>query len=384
MNTTDSTRQRLNPEFSIKGLESAFGALDANRATGYAQLGQMRSAKSASLAREQKFLAIKHGSTSTPRAQYAAAALGRNEGLRRELASAQEVLETPAPQVDDKSFIIYGFVRRRDQTGIPGLTLALTDADGTWIKEAGYACTDERGYFELRVAYRGQEKEPADNTKPLTEAEKRAAEAKAAATGAKEPTAATRVVIDREERGAQLRVFHRDGRVLHIESRPIVPKIGAVDYRLIILDGEDCDCTPPPEKSDGKIDPKAPRAPSAPPAAPAQPAPTTTAPRVNQLKSYTSTTPTTSSGQPLEAIRGIGSKRADKLRSAGIEDVAEFEKTPGAALVKVAGFDKTPPKAEAKKPAAEKTVTIKPAAKTSPTKASTTKTAATKTEKKPK
>jgi hypothetical protein len=53
----------------------------------------------------------------------------------------------------------------------------------------------------------------------------------------------------------------------------------------------------------------------------------------------------TGAGVPLEAIRGIGPKSAEKLREAGITDVADFVTTPGAEFVKISGFDKTPPKA---------------------------------------
>lgn len=355
MNTTDSVPRRLDPQVSLKGLDAAFATLDPNRASGYAQLGRARSAKSASLVREQKLLALKHGTAGSPRAHYAAQALTRNEQLRGELAASREVLETPPPSVDENSFVLHGFVRRRNQSGIPGLTLALTDAQGNWLKDGGYACTDQRGYFELRI------ERPAKTDEELKKeaAAKAEAERKAAAEAAATVTDAVKSADTQSTGGAtrinsnqtaatrtgyQLRVFNRDGRVLHIEERLVTPQVNTVDYRLIILGDEDCGCTPPPEKSDGEPGPKSPRSPVAPPAAPVQPSTTSVAPRVTDLKSYTNPTATSPSGQPLEAIRGIGPKRAATLRSAGIDDVAEFEKTEGAALVKLAGFDKTPPK----------------------------------------
>lgn len=425
MNTSDPVRQRLNPETSISGLTMAFTALDGNRAVGYGALGRARAAKSASLAREQKLLAVKHGSASHPRIAQAAAALPVNELFRRDLASSQEVLETPAPEVDANSFLVYGFVRRRNQTGIPGLTLALTDAQGVWLKTAGYACTDRRGYFELRIQRSAGEKDtvPAGSTPPEAETKSEAAaraeaERKAAAERAQAVAAGGSASIKtnvqtpdsdakaraeasaRERASVQLRVFDRAGRVLHVEARPVVPAAGAMDYRLIILDDDDCGCTPPPEKSEGKPAPSGPRAPVAPPAAPKEPSAGPVAPRVANLKSYQSPPDPASSGQPLEAIRGIGPKTASKLRAAGIDDVGEFKQIEGAALVKLAGFDKIPPKVATAKPVPEKTAPKPTAAvagtaetkavarKAEPTKSAkkttTARTAAAKTKKKPK
>jgi predicted flap endonuclease-1-like 5' DNA nuclease len=313
---------------------------------------------------------------------YAAAALPQNESLRRAVAATQEVLEATAPNVDANSFVIYGFVRRKNQTGIPGLTLALTNEAGDWLRQYGYACTDARGYFELRID-RQMTYQAAETTQPAkTEAElKKEAEFKkeqertaAAATAAGQtpestvgqpPTPNTeklssgmRINTNQTTVGrklVQLRVYNRESRVLHVESRPVVAKTDTIDYRLIILGGDDCGCTPPPEKSDGQTTPTAPSAPATPPPAPEKTAPAAAAePRVAQLKSFENPPPAPSSGQPLEAIRGIGPKTADKLRGAGITDVPAFEKTSGAALIKVAGFDKVPPK-----PSPEKPTTIK-------------------------
>jgi len=389
MKTNDAISQRLNPQTSVTGLESAFAALDSNRATGYASLGRARSAKSASLVREQKLLAVKYGTDGTPRIQQAGTALKRNETLRREVAALGEVLESPAPAVDAHTFVVYGFVRRRNQAGVPGLTLALTDAQGNWLKKGGYACTDRRGYFELRIGRTAsdQPSEPAPPPKSEAELKKEAAAqakvekqlkaeaAKAAEAGAEAPKGSLEATAsgirintnqDAANRAAvQLRVFNRDGRVLHVEGRPVIPTLGTVDYRLIYLGDEECGCTPPPEKSEGKAETPAPRAPVAPPAAPVRPASGSVEPRVAMLKSYDAPAapaadrppPATDSGMvgvPLEAIRGIGPKKAGKLRAAGVADVAEFKKTEGAAFVKIAGYDKTPPTVATAKPAADK------------------------------
>jgi predicted flap endonuclease-1-like 5' DNA nuclease len=52
---------------------------------------------------------------------------------------------------------------------------------------------------------------------------------------------------------------------------------------------------------------------------------------------------------PLETIKGIGPKTAEKLRAAGIPDVETFLRTPGEKLVEVAGFDADVMRGEADK-----------------------------------
>ncbi len=376
--SSQSRLSQIDPAVAAEAVDKSLPSFDANRATGYAELGALRSAKSASLVREQRLLALKFGGATTARADAAAFKLTQNEALRREIAATREVVETPLPDVGEKAFVIHGFVRRRDQTGIKGLTLALTDEQGNWLREFGYACTDARGYFLLRIESKSREKDPLrpqpggsgkaeDPLKAdpdLTAEERARRERERAAAGASGMTGAAPRASAEEptnERTVQLRVFDRDGRVLHIEERPVAPRPDSIDYRLIILGDEDCGCAPPPEKSDGKSDPKSPRAPVAPPPAPVRPTTTPGAPagRVSELKSYENPAPAGAQtpSRPLEAIRGIGAKRADALRKAGIDDVAEFSKSEGSALVKLAGFDKNPPKTT---PAAKTPVAPRP------------------------
>lgn len=369
-----SSQSPLSTDDVIKSITSAVPGADQARAKGLNQLGMMRNAQAQSLSREQILLARKHGTDQHPRIAIARQRFAHNEQFRREIAVMNDLADTPLPEPKDDTMIVHGFVRRRsDHTGIPCLTLALTDDQGNWIKRFGYACTDQRGYFSLEfpapasakaatnaVAGNADAKTNAD----LTEAEKKrladlaarkaAEKERAAAAGAKETDTTTRDMSGSDKLTLTLRVFDSQGRVLHTESRPVEVKGGAIDYRYILLgdDKSDCGCTPPPEQAGGRPATTGPKPSTDKPAQPAVPAGTAKAPtesKLTNLKSYTQPDRETLArhGQPLEAIRGIGPKSADKLRGAGIKDVAGFTETKGATLVKVAGFDKTPPKARA-------------------------------------
>jgi hypothetical protein len=391
-----SSQIPIPPEEVAKSISSGLPAIDAVRAGGLGQLGQLRDAKARSLSREQRLLALKHGDRPHSRRPEAQQRFAANEHFRREIAVVREVAETPAPEPARDAMIVHGFVRqRRDHTGIPGLTVALTDAEGSWIRESGYACTDQRGYFRLDLAARGEGEpghgEPTPDIKPpagiSVEDARREAGAKAAAGRAE---AAEGRAQEPGRRSAALRVFDSRGRLLHVEQRPVALRAGRVDYRYILLgdDAAHAACTPPPQKSGGRPAPVTPRPPAdtpAPPPARPPETPPPAPPRVTDLKAYeepaaaprpAGDAPPSSArtSTPLEAIRGIGPKRAEELRQAGIRDVEQYQRTRGAAFVKVAGFDKgapQPPEPEPKrgrrppekKAPEEKTTRRKPAAK---------------------
>jgi predicted flap endonuclease-1-like 5' DNA nuclease len=69
----------------------------------------------------------------------------------------------------------------------------------------------------------------------------------------------------------------------------------------------------------------------------------------------------TSGSTPLERIKGIGPKTADKLRAAGIPDVETLLRTPGERLVEIAGFDAEGTRREAERVLKEGAGRAKPA-----------------------
>ncbi len=365
-----------------KTLTGSLSGVDAARVTRFNELGQIRNAKSRSLAREQSLLAQKHGTADHPRIAQARQRFSTNEKFRLEIAVMTELGETPLPDADPNQLIVHGFVRRRsDRVGIPGLTLALTDREGNWLRELGYTCTDQRGYFlldpMLREGQAGGEVEATaydiktdmnvDAAKREAEARREAEAKKAAAagqTGQGTSDASTdKATYFEPPPVAYLRVFDAKGHVLHTETRPVKLHGGNVDYRTILLGDEaaECGCVPPPTKAGGRPTtkgptPESPRSPSLPPSA----TPTTTQPRVIGLKPYEQPDPNEAAqqSQPLEAIRGIGPKSADKLRRAGIKDVGDFERRRGEEFVKLAGFDKAQGKAPSTKPQAASTQAV--------------------------
>jgi len=213
-----------------KTVEGQISTLDPQRAESYAGLEKLRTARASGYAREQKRLALKYGSDS-PRVTAVAEKTRVNQGLQRDLDFERARAKSETPSVDETGYVFHGFVRDLKGQGKPELTVALYDEKGTWIRELGYGCTDERGYFIMR--YQQPPKDPAGNdTKPVVTFFD-------AATGG-------RVAASQTQPVAKIYVLTAEQKTLHIEQEPLQPKLGQVDFRIIVLGAQAKPCTPPP------------------------------------------------------------------------------------------------------------------------------------------
>jgi Helix-hairpin-helix domain len=266
----------VSTETVAKTVETHIDNLDPQRADAFERLLRVRAARGAGYAREQERLARKYGADH-PRVAALATKIRFNDGLRRDLGFEVTRAKTETPTVDKTGYVFHGFVRDRAGDGVSRLTIALYDENRNLIRELGYGCTDERGYFLMR--YERARTEPVEA--PVFE-RRAAGEAKLV---------------------ARIYVLDSKKATLQIDKQPLYPKLGEVDFRIIILGAEAAPCTPPPPEAGEPAPP---------------PAPTST---------------------PLENIRGIGPAKARKLRAAGIKDVETLLKTDTAKLVEIAGFD---------------------------------------------
>jgi hypothetical protein len=211
--TSNSTAPKSIPlGDTIRSVTSGVTEIDAFRATAYGVLLTVRGVKDQQLSREQKLLEIEYG-PNDPRVAAVKSKLGINQAIRTDLTVAQIQAATPRPAVDSSSYVFHGFIRNLQRQARPSLTVALYDANGSWVRELGYSCTDQNGYFLLRFA------QPSSGVK-----------AAGAALGSLE-----------------VRVYDSQQKLLYSDQTPLTPKLGNVDYRLIILgDSADGWCPPPP------------------------------------------------------------------------------------------------------------------------------------------
>lgn len=212
-----------------KTVEGQISALDPQRAESYAGLEKLRSARAGGYAREQKRLARKYGSDS-PRVTALVEKTRINQGLQRDLDFERARAKSETPSVDENGYVFHGFVRDLKGQGQTKLTVALYDEKGNWIRELGYGCTDDRGYFILR--YQQPPKDPDGDTKPT------ATFFDSAAGG--------RIAASQKQPIAKIYVLDAEQKTLHVEQEPLRPKLGQVDFRIIVLGAHAKPCTPPP------------------------------------------------------------------------------------------------------------------------------------------
>jgi hypothetical protein len=216
MDTTSKSREVPISQIS-DALESTVAQLDQSRAADLDEMTQVRNARFNVLARDRQRLADKLGADD-PRV----AALDRGIRLHEEMAAGFRseigLSSTPSPQADANSWVLHGNVLDSKRQPLQGLTVALYQKDA-WIQAVGYACTDQNGYFVLKV-----------------------------------------VAAKADVGAVSIRVL-RSGKPVYADPRPATVQAGSVEYREIVI-GETPDVCPPPG---GKADaPPGPAAPSQP------------------------------------------------------------------------------------------------------------------------
>jgi predicted flap endonuclease-1-like 5' DNA nuclease len=360
-----TTPTPIQVEDALRSLAGGVGQLDRDRAAAYGELSTLRSAKQSSLARREQIYAVKYGATDR-RVLQVQHQRETNTRLRQEIYVAHTQAATPAPLVDENSYVFHGFVRNHQRQPLSRLTVALYDEKGKWRRELGFGCTDANGYFILqfaRDAKAAQEDQTAAGEAPKPAQSSRSAKAANSGDEKKVQSAARISGIDREGQSStvEIRVYDTKQKLLHRESKPLAPKLGNVDYREIVINDGSERCVPPPGSTDDPP-PAAPektspsrRAPvsTAPKAAPApiKPPPPAPPPETPAPQDRVST--------PLENIKGVGAKTAAKLRATGIKDIEALKKTGTEKLIELAGTDKKATRPNTKKRSARASVARK-------------------------
>jgi hypothetical protein len=201
-------------------LEKTIADLDHARAADLAEMGEVRTAKFAGLARDRDRLAAKLGATH-PRVLALDGSLALHAQTSPGFASEIAASSVTPPSVNQSSWALHGNVIDESRAPVPGVTVALYQKD-VWAQRLGFACTDANGYFVLIVQG-----------------------------------------VDKADSGSFSTEILRAGKIIYIDRTPVTIQAGHVEYREIVIGTTPNTCSPP---SGG---------PDAPPSPPTQPAPTT-------------------------------------------------------------------------------------------------------------
>ena len=203
-------------EFSLEEIfskiDSSLEQTDRLRADNLDKMAVVQQVNTTALTKERQRLVGKYGADDL-RVQRIDAKLKFTEGFTQDLKVEIDKTKIQVPTRDRNTWMLHGRVlQAKDKQGIPGLTVSLSDSQGQWVRELGYACTDERGYFAIIY--------PPKNDKAATEPPK-------------EPVFI--MVAD-----AERHILYRGSEALTVE-------LGQVIYREIFLSDDDVEiCATPP------------------------------------------------------------------------------------------------------------------------------------------
>ncbi len=188
------------------GIDQGLNIADAQRGAAFERLGITRRAKDTSLRREHARLTNKYGADH-PRVQVIANKIFMNQDMRIQIAEETIRAKVEVPIVDGDTWMLHGFVRNQSRQGVANLTVALYDPNGSRIHNLGQGCTGADGYFKV-------------------------------------------ISKDTDTIGASpayVRVLSGAGAFLFADQTPLIPRLGAADYKEITLSGDTVVCVSPPE-----------------------------------------------------------------------------------------------------------------------------------------
>ena len=200
---------QLSDKEIIDKFEGGMGTAEKGRADGLKNLQTLQGVKNRAQVKEHRRLQTKLGAQH-PRVQHLAASIRYNQGMDKDLSLEIDKSTIEAPAVDENSWMVHGRVMDTERSGLSDLTVGIFDADGRWLRQAGHACTDQRGYFAIVYT---PEKDAQD--KAINEVH------------------------------YFLHVIGPNAKLLYKDPAPLSPAIGRIEYREIFLDRDQAVCSAP-------------------------------------------------------------------------------------------------------------------------------------------
>lgn len=191
-------------------LQNGLPQADLLRATTFDNFQLVAQARAASLRREQQRLADSRGDDH-PRIPEVSAKLAATEGFALSLGVESERARLPVPEVNEETWVVYGFIRDQQLRGVPKVTVALYDANGDWARRLGFSGTEANGSFRLAV------RNTTDLKSPLF-----------------------------------IHVLSGQATLLHADDEPLTPELGTVLFHEVIISGEKT-AAPPVESKDDPV-----------------------------------------------------------------------------------------------------------------------------------
>lgn len=191
-----------------QALQQNLPQLDVMRATVLDRMQLVRVARAASLTSEHARLSAKLGEDH-PRVAELANRQAENDELIRALRVESERARVEVPEADAETWILHGFVFDDQMRGISGVTVALYDQSGEFVRALGFTSTSTNGSFRL----------DARNFQSV-------------------------------ESPVFIHVLNAQGAHLHTDDVPLTPELGKVVYQEVIVTGAATNTPPGDSRND--------------------------------------------------------------------------------------------------------------------------------------
>lgn len=206
--------KNFNPtiEEANQKIDQSFEYTDQLRLEGLTKLNTLQRLKQRALLIERKQLITKYG-PANPRVSKVEAKLKFNDGFIRDIKVEMAKAQITPPTVGKETWLVHGRILNSNHIGVKNQTVYLINDNNQRVKDLGYDCTDEYGYFSITYT------RPSENKRV------------------------------QQFPNVFLTVSDKDKNILHREKEAHSVVTGQIKYREIIL-GED-QCEEPPTDGSG-------------------------------------------------------------------------------------------------------------------------------------
>ena len=140
----------LTTEEKKQKITDSFNELEKQRAVAMERTQKTQKNKQSALLREKKRLGLKYGPNHAKSSKIDRQ-IKSNPNLFKAFDEADARVATSVPDTVQTDWMLYGLARNARRQPIQGHTVSLFDKSGKWVKELGYACTDEKGHYFLKI-----------------------------------------------------------------------------------------------------------------------------------------------------------------------------------------------------------------------------------------
>jgi hypothetical protein len=203
----------------IGWLNDSLDQVERLRGENLDKLYSMQTVKDTAAKIEYKSLSAELGKDH-PKVKILKARIDYNANMFKELDEIIVRTKTKKPGIDDKTWVVHGMAIDKNRKGVKGLTVALYNEKGEYLKDLGIVSTNENGYFSTAYSPKDVKRQYDESTKVF------------------------------------VKVINKEGKVLYQTAEPMFIKFGTIETLDIDIPGEEEIIAPPGSEPEPGTEPE--------------------------------------------------------------------------------------------------------------------------------